>query len=45
MLFQPLRLAITGESHGPELGKLMALIEPEKIKQRLLRAKQRAENL
>lgn len=45
LLFQPLRLAVTGESHGPELGKLMALIQPEKIKQRLLRAKQRAENL
>jgi glutamyl-tRNA synthetase len=45
MLFQPLRLALTGEPHGPELGKLMVLIEPEKIKQRLLRAKHRAENL
>jgi glutamyl-tRNA synthetase len=45
MLFQPLRLALTGEPHGPELGKLMTLIEPEKIHQRLLRAKQRAENL
>ena len=45
MLYQPLRLALTGEAHGPELGKLMALIEPEKIHQRLLRAKQRAENL
>lgn len=45
MLFQPLRLALTGEEHGPELAKLMTLIEPEKIKQRLLKAKQRAENL
>ncbi len=45
MLFQPLRLALTGEPHGPELGKLMVLIEPEKIKQRLLGAKHRAENL
>jgi nondiscriminating glutamyl-tRNA synthetase len=44
-LFQPLRLALTGEVHGPELGKLMALITPEKIHQRLLKAKQRAENL
>lgn len=45
LLFQPLRLALTGEEHGPELGKIMSLMEPEKIKQRLLRAKQRAENL
>jgi nondiscriminating glutamyl-tRNA synthetase len=44
-LFQPLRLALTGEPHGPELGKLMALLTPETIKQRLLRAQQRAENL
>ncbi len=44
-LFQPLRLALTGEEHGPEIAKLMMLIEPEKIKQRLLEAKQRAENL
>lgn len=45
MLFQPLRLALTGEAHGPELGKLMVLIDPEKIHRRLLKAKQRAENL
>jgi len=45
MLFQPLRLALTGEPHGPELGKLMMIIEPEKIKERLIRAKHRAENL
>lgn len=45
LLFQPLRLALTGEAHGPELNKLMGLIKPDAIKQRLLRAKQRAENL
>lgn len=45
LLFQPLRLALTGEIHGPELGKLVALIEPKKIQQRLLKAKKRAENL
>lgn len=43
-LFQPLRLALTGELHGPELAKVMLLIEPEKIKQRLLKAKQRADS-
>lgn len=44
-LFQPLRLALTGEEHGPEFGKLMSLIDVEVIKQRLLKAKQRVENL
>ena len=38
-LFQPLRLALTGEEHGPEFGKLMLLMDPKKIKQRLLQSK------
>lgn len=37
-LFQPLRLALTGLAHGPELDKLFAMIEPEEIKQRLIQA-------
>ncbi|MEM9878600.1 MAG: glutamate--tRNA ligase [Pseudomonadota bacterium] len=34
-LFMPLRLALTGESHGPELAALLPLIGPEKVKARL----------
>jgi glutamyl-tRNA synthetase len=34
-LFQPLRLALTGETHGPELAVLLPLIGPEKVRQRL----------
>ncbi len=34
-LFMPLRLAITGMSHGPELNQLLLLIGPEKTQERL----------
>ncbi len=34
-LFMPLRRAITGMDHGPELNNLLLLIGPEKVKQRL----------
>ena len=34
-LYQPLRIALTGVEHGPELAKLFELIEPPRIKQRL----------
>jgi len=34
-LFQPLRLALTGETHGPELAVLLPLIGPEKARRRL----------
>jgi glutamyl-tRNA synthetase len=34
-LFMPLRRAITGMDHGPELGVLLPLIGPEKVKSRL----------
>ncbi len=44
-LYQPLRVAITGEEHGPEFGKLMSLMDAELIKQHLLRAKHHVENL
>jgi glutamyl-tRNA synthetase len=34
-LFQPLRLALTGEPHGPELAELLPLIGRERAEQRL----------
>jgi glutamyl-tRNA synthetase len=34
-LFQPLRLALTGETHGPELAQLLPLIGPERAAARL----------
>ena len=34
-LFMPLRQAITGMDHGPELPELLLLIGPEKVKERL----------
>lgn len=34
-LFMPLRKALTGMEHGPELGVLLPLIGPEKVRQRL----------
>ena len=36
-LFMPLRKALTGMEHGPELGTLLPLIGPEKVKSRLTR--------
>lgn len=36
-LFMPLRLALTGMTHGPELRTLLPLIGPEKVKSRLIR--------
>ena len=35
-LFMPLRLALTGESHGPEMKDLLPLIGREKVEKRLL---------
>lgn len=34
-LFMPLRQAVTGMDHGPELDKLLVMIGPEKVKERL----------
>ena len=34
-LFQPLRLALTGEEHGPEMAKLLPLIGRERVARRL----------
>ncbi|MCC6598161.1 MAG: glutamate--tRNA ligase [Alphaproteobacteria bacterium] len=34
-LFMPLRQALTGKEHGPELSDLLVLIGPEKVKERL----------
>lgn len=41
-LFMPLRLALTGMQHGPELGIMMQLIGPEKVRERLLLPKKAA---
>ena len=38
-LFMPLRLALTGLDHGPELGDLLPLIERDEVLRRLQRAK------
>jgi len=38
-LFMPLRQAITGMDHGPELDKLLLLIGPDKVKDRLSQKK------
>jgi len=35
-LFMPLRRAITGRDHGPDMGSLLPLIDPEIVKARLL---------
>ncbi len=34
-LFMPLRLALTGQTHGPELAPLLKLIPPELVRERL----------
>ncbi|MCX2697193.1 glutamate--tRNA ligase [Ochrobactrum chromiisoli] len=36
MLFMPLRIALTGQAHGPELADLLVLIGPERTKSRSL---------
>jgi nondiscriminating glutamyl-tRNA synthetase len=34
-LFMPLRAALTGETHGPELARVIDLMAPERIRRRL----------
>ena len=34
-LFQPLRLSLTGEEHGPEMAKLLPLIGRARVERRL----------
>jgi glutamyl/glutaminyl-tRNA synthetase len=34
-LFMPLRVALTGQAHGPELAQLLKLMSPETVRQRL----------
>ncbi len=36
-LFLPLRLALTGEKHGPDMGALLALMDRERVVERLTR--------
>jgi glutamyl-tRNA synthetase len=38
-LFMPIRIALTGMEHGPELPVLLPLLGPEKVKDRLLSKK------
>lgn len=38
-LYQPLRIALTGESHGPELAKVLLLLDVEEIQRRFENAK------
>ena len=35
-LFMPLRIALTGEQHGPELAKIMELLGSDEVRRRLL---------
>jgi glutamyl-tRNA synthetase len=41
-LFMPLRAALTGETHGPELAPFMALMGPDRVAHRLVSARRRA---
>jgi glutamyl-tRNA synthetase len=41
-LFMPLRAALTGETHGPELAPFTALMGPERVAHRLASAQRRA---
>ena len=34
-LFMPLRAALTGETHGPELARVIDLMTPERVRRRL----------
>ena len=34
-LYMPLRVALTGQAHGPELGPLLKLMSPETARRRL----------
>lgn len=42
-LFMPLRAALSGETHGPEMGKQFAYLGLERVRARLQYARQRAE--
>lgn len=42
-LYMPLRAALTGATHGPELAPLVALMGTERVSQRLLAAEQMAD--
>lgn len=42
-LYMPLRAALTGETHGPELGPLLALLTRDEVQARLAAARRAAE--
>jgi glutamyl-tRNA synthetase len=44
-LFQPLRVALTGEVHGPELAQVVLLLGEARLKQRLEKARAACEKL
>jgi glutamyl-tRNA synthetase len=35
-LFMPLRVALTGQAHGPELAPLLKLMPPETVRRRFM---------
>jgi glutamyl-tRNA synthetase len=39
-LFMPLRAALTGFTHGPELAPMLAMLSPEEVQARLTRARE-----
>jgi glutamyl-tRNA synthetase len=41
-LFMPLRVALTGQAHGPELAQLLKLMSPDTVRRRL---KSHAQNI
>jgi glutamyl/glutaminyl-tRNA synthetase len=41
-LFMPLRAALTGATHGPELAPIVALLSAEQVRERLSHAQQMA---
>lgn len=44
-IFQPLRAALTGQLHGPELARVLSLMGPEKAQHRFLEAARYVTNL
>jgi len=44
-LFFPVRIALTGELHGPELAKIMAILGQDQVRARFLKALEYAANL
>ncbi|MCP4475048.1 MAG: glutamate--tRNA ligase [Gammaproteobacteria bacterium] len=43
-LFMPLRIAVTGQNHGPDMRAIFALFDAEQLQQRFIHAAQQVEN-